>query len=456
MVKQNIIRNTKIKYRGLLSILIFVFSFILTNISTAFSPTKLNNYQILIHDIFHGGLFHYKFYSLFELLFILILVLLAIKFKPKFTSGKKLSKILLSFAIICYIFRMINPNSDTETPILGMPLFSNVNEYTFILFVFVILFTNKYAIAYFYKTLFKYVFIFSNIKAILVLIPWGLFNTGIVRFANLNVTLWQTDLLYIFSLMQAISLWLYLRSKRKIYLLSSLLFLIVGFFSQQRGTFFPGIFTSVFIIIFYYVITKKKLKAIFTILFLVFIIPILISILTQNEQIKLTMERYLAVNPNYQSNYDIPELSDSGHWKQTIYTSLDVINKFPIWGIGYGNTESAYLYGESIHGWIHNAYASIWYKYGLLSLLFYLYIFYIIINYYIKNLKLMLKYKHPLYYLKISILFYLIIYFLGSAFTVEGNLTRNIGQIIWLLPLAFVLRIDRETYNLFFGENDKS
>lgn len=456
MNNQRLVNSIERKYTPLYKGLIIIFCFILVFISTAFAQKySPSAFKEVLHHVFHTGAFHHSFFSLFEIIFLLILVLLMTKFNINFNDGSNIAKRLLIFAIICYTLRMLNPNSDTRNPILGMPLLSNINEYSFLFFLYIVLFCKRLQFTFFIKILFKYIFIFSFINALSILISWFFFNIGYIRYANVNITLWESDTLYLFSFMQAISLGLYLIKKKNIYLLSTVLFLLVGFFSQQRGPFYPGFVASAFSLLIYFKIRKKTIKLIvlsFLLIPFLLLLSTNINMTNSNSKFGLTIERYLSVIPGYQSFINEGQLSDSGHWEQSELTTLSILADFPFWGIGYGNSKKEDLYGQSTN--IHNAYASVWYYHGIFTLLFYLYILFIILSKLIFTLKNLNKHNYNLFFLKIIILFYLLVYFFAAYFTPEGNLTKIVGQMLWLFPLAFILRTDHESYLLVFEQNN--
>lgn len=346
---------------------------------------------------------------------------------------------------------MINPYSDTINPIIGMPLLSNINEYLFLLFLYIVLFWEKLEFTFFIKILFKYVFIFSFLRVCIIFIQWFFFNVGFVRYSNVNITVWEPDTLFLFSFMQAMSLGLYLITKKKLYLFSTILFLIIGFFSQQRSTFYPGFFASVFGLFIYFRFKKKIIHVMAISIVLIPFIIILsmnLSMKNSNSKIFITIERYLSSLPGYESSKKQKEFSDTGHWEQSKLTTLSIMNETPFWGIGYGNSELENLYGQTTN--IHNAYAGMWYRHGILTLLFYLFIFLIILSKFIITLKNMNNHNYNLFLLKIFILLYLIGYFFTAYFTPEGTFTNIRWQMLWVFLLAFILKTDYKSYSLIF------
>ena len=456
MNDQRMLRSIKNKYTFFYKELILIFCFILVFVSTAYSPRIVSSELVKqIHDFFHNGVLHHSFFSLFEIIFLLILVLAKMKFNISFGNGSNIAKVLLTFAIICYIFRMINPNSNTINPILGMPLLSNINEYSFLFFIYITFFCNKLDLLFFIKILFKYVFIFSLIRGFIIFVMWLFFGSGFVRYSNVNITIWDGDTLFLFSFLQAISLCLYLINKKRIYLFSTILFLILVFFSQQRSTFYPGLIASFGGSLIYLKFKKKINKIIMLSIVLVpfiFLLSISLFQMNPNSKITLTFERYLTSIPGYKGSIKGTELSDSGHWEQSQLTTLSILAETPFWGIGYGNSEDEYLYGQSSN--IHNAYAGMWYNQGIFTLFFYFYVIFIILSKLIYTIKHINKHNFNLFILKTFIIFFLIGYFFTAYFTSGGILADLRQQMLWFFLFVFAVRSDHKSYSLVFEQNN--
>lgn len=158
------------------------FSFVLVVFSTYSLVIEETGFYYRIGRFFHSGFIHAKFFTPFEILFLLLLfnILNYYKFKLRFTNG------ILLFAFIAYATRMINPNSETSNPILGMPLLSNLSEYLFLFTILVLVSMPATLCKIVLERIFRYVLMFSVIKAIIIVV---MYFTGIISFVRFNYVL---------------------------------------------------------------------------------------------------------------------------------------------------------------------------------------------------------------------------------------------------------------------------
>ena len=147
------------------------------------------------------------------------------------------------------------------------------------------------------------------------------------------------------------------------------------------------------------------------------------------------------------------EFTDSGHIEQTQNTFYSAVHTLGFWGKGYGRSEDIYLEGQSLV--IHNPYAATWIHYGVYMLIFYIVII-ITLLYNLFKIFLFEKYKNEKYFiLKISIVLFLIMFFIIISTNGLIDLEHIKMQMFWFTLLSFVLRVNDKNITLFFKENKK-
>ncbi len=414
---------------------IILFSFVLVFFSTTAVPREGNFYND-IGKFFHTGLFHIKFFTPFELIVIILLFNLfniyIVQIKVKF---------LFVFAFLVYLIRMFNPNSDTLNPIFGLPLLSNISEYTFLflLLVFVNLSTNLSKIVI--EKIYNYTLVFSTIRAIILIIVYYFGNVTTVRWGKYSVILDEIDTQFLFSFMGAMVLVFFLLEKKRNYFYVFLLLMGITFLSVQRTTALPGLISVFFIILFSLVkrIPVIALKS-FAIPILVFIAIVFSAIQFPDSKIAFAMNRFLGTVQ--QSETQRKEFSDTGHFEQSALTFAAAVKENVFFGVGYGKFDNLYLEGQTVN--IHNAYASTWAHHGILSLVFYLTIIIIVIRKTIKLMYFTNKHNYKYYLPKLAASLYLLGYFFVAWFAVEGVFNAIRNQVFWLLIFIFITN-DPET-----------
>ncbi|MCK4359509.1 MAG: hypothetical protein KAW92_12380, partial [Candidatus Cloacimonetes bacterium] len=133
-----------------------------------------------------------------------------------------------------------------------------------------------------------------------------------------------------------------------------------------------------------------------------------------------------------------------GHWKQSLYTSLSILEKNIFWGAGYGSSQDVYIRGQSVG--IHNAYAGLWTHFGLYLLIFYLSFLVLVISEFFKILKLHNKSFSSFYWYKLA----LCLYYIGYAITAYVGLhtvyTSCRSQFNLVLIWTFIFRIQEKDF----------
>jgi O-antigen ligase len=425
--------------------IIQIFSFVFGVFTTHSVLTDKTDLYHFAGRFFHKGLFHASFFTPFEIIWILLLVNLIANYR----FIVKLNNPLLWFAFIAFAIRMINPNSETLNPILGMPLLSNLAEliflFTFIVFIGLPIHVSKSVL----EKMFYFTMIFAVIKGIILVAAYfaGFITTLRYQFA---VILPETDNQMLFSFLGAMSFTLYLINQRSKYLFISLLFIGITFLSMQRSTALTGMIAIFLLLIF---IAYKKLPMVTgkALLIAIFLIAGFQIVLTQIPDSKLAMvtHRYIGIT---KSAYEVDDrfFSDTGHREQSIETFLDVMQDNPFWGHGYGNIhERLFLTGQSTE--IHNNFARIWAQHGIVTLLFYITVLIVIIRNCLRLMLIIARHNFKEYLMPLTVGFYLIGYFL-AAWVSSGNLFFGHSRsLLFWFPMFLYLQFSLQQSNINYG-----
>ena len=441
------INNKKIrlnKYQSI-KIITFLISFILVFVEPShYMSAGVPQIFLQASDLFYGGVIHSKFFSVFEFLLIGLTVIIFHKSKMRFPSSDNRLNFLFIGAVLCYILNMANPNSTPANPVLGLPLFSNISEYTFLILLYMLCFTNKYDVLYLISLFIRYMFTLLIVRSFIIFPLWFL-GIGALWYGQ-PVPLLEYSVLNFYSFFMALSITLYLINKKKKYIITAFLFFSIVFLSESRTVLLPGILTILGILFFYF--TKIKNKLVLSYLtFILIIIAININPTILPEKAQKNIKRFMVVIPGFEGDKS-GQYSDTGHYEQSKLTMIFAINKFRFWGEGYGSSGNEFLKGQSEN--IHNAYAGIWERFGIFQMFFYIFIIFIVIAEFISTMRNKDKQRFDYLLIKMSLIFFLLLYFLGAAFSPETSLTHIKRQIFWGLMLVYILRIDQNIYDYLF------
>lgn len=415
-------------------IIIQVFAFVFGTFTTHSVLTDKTDVYHLIGRFVHKGFFHTSFFTPFEIIWLLLLANLIAKYR----FVLKLNNPLLWFAFIAFAIRMINPNSETLNPILGMPLLSNLTEYlflfTFIVFISLPLHISKTVL----EKMFYFTMIFAVIKGVVLVVAYftGVITTLRYQFA---VILPETDNQMLFSFLGALSFTLYLIKQQKKFLFISFLFIGITFLSMQRSTALTGMIAIFLLLIF---IAYKKLPMVTgkALMIIIFVLAAFQIVLTQIPDSKLAMvtHRYVGIT---RSAYEADDrfFSDTGHREQSMETFLDVYADNPFWGHGYGNVhERLFLFGQSTE--IHNNYARLWAQHGIVTLLFYITVLIVIVRSCLRTMLIINRRNFEAYLLQLTVGFYLIGYFIAAWFSAGNLFFGHSRALLFWFPMFIYLQ----------------
>ena len=441
---QEIDYKYKQKFPKSFSLVLLIFSIVFV-IASEYQIWPQLDRTVFLSKIFHDGILHPAFFSIFQLLIIILSLYLIKKSGLRLIRPCNKELYLYLSTIIYFLFIMINPNNHTDNPILGLPLLSEISYYTHFLFLAAFLFIKKDIFIIFVGKFIKIIMIVSIIWAAILFILW-LFGKGNYSLFGIRSVLTEEDTLFIFSFVQLIFLLQYYLYKRIRYLIIwgfLMFFLILSF---RRSCVMISFLTSFSLIILYNISIKHKLNKIvvffmsfFLLVFLV--IPFIATSFNVDIYVSRYIGEYISI-PGIDFNEDV---SRNKHIEQANYGLSLMIKRLSFWGNGLGSSYTKYDYGNT---GIHNAYFQIWDQYGFVPLLYYLGIILLLI---IETIKILINkrmYDRQYFLLKSSILIYLIFFFINAWVLIYDNFIDIRMVFLRGLLLAFLLRVDNRNYKL--------
>lgn len=423
-------------------VFIFNISSILVFVSSGHQfEESVSNLSLKLTEIFFTPVFHSMFFNIFEIIILSFLIYLFIKSKISVINANKKEKFIFVFAILCWFLNMINPNTNTNNPILGMPLFSNVTEYLFIFLLYIFFFIDKRIVTYIILLLFKYIFILSLVRGLLIMLQYFI-GIGVVRFGRV-VTLLEYDVLLQYGILTVIFFTAYLsRKDLKMFALTLLFFLIV--FLCTVRTYLAPILIAIILILSVFLFKRTQTKKVKIVIFgFIFVLLLVSSFNFLPDPFKRTYYRVLAVLPKYGIS-GIQEISTTGHWEQSLYTTLSIIEKHIFWGDGYGTSQDVYLKGQTIN--IHNAYAGLWIKYGLHMTIFYLSFLFLVIHELYKVLIIEKKSFSNFHWYKLALCSFYIGFAITAYVAISTVYTNFRFQFILVLIWTFIFKVSERDF----------
>jgi hypothetical protein len=428
-----------------LTVFAFLFAFICIFASVDFfvlAPSDL-----VLSNFFLKGFFSPKFFSLLDLLVIGISVYLMIFHKINLGNASGIQKFIFLLAIICFVLKMANPNNSSENPVFGLPLFSEINNYSFLIFFGTIISLPKRIFYAFILKLFEFATYAAILRSIILL---GLYAAGQSRsfFFGIKSCLLEGDTLLILGLFQSVTFGLYLINKDKKYLISWFLLVLVQVFSTRRSPLFTALFCNAIVFAFYYVRKMNafnKMATILILVFTVFILPVAVS--SVSPQVKVYLDRYLGVFSSDSYSTD-PANSDSGHFEQSQKTTEAAL-KIGFWGVGYGHKlvlEGAF----SINGeyFIHNVFAALWALHGVYMVIFYLFMVLLVLMHFLKLVTYNGEFFH-LALIKMSVVVFYLMYMHAMYYTTLNFVVSSKMQYILILVLCYILMFNKAEFEEF-------
>ena len=315
-----------------LKLLLIIISVLLVFVSV--NNYTFNQLSLKLNVIFFTGIGNPHFFSILDIMVILISLLLIKKYRLNFANSSKIAKFIFIFAIICFILKMLNPNSDTNNPIFGLPLFSDITNYSNLLILVTVLFIDKDVFIIFIKKFFLIISIFIIVRLFILYAFW--FLGKVYYITHLPSILPEMDSLFYFGFFRVIFLALFLISRKKKYLIFWFLLLFIMLISYRRNAFYVSLFSDISIYIIYTFKTvnlKTFLKRIIFLLIIFSFNNILITKMYNFQWGQDVINRYSNIFDVQRDPYTPAEES---HFIQTQITTINIINKGEFWGCGYG------------------------------------------------------------------------------------------------------------------------
>lgn len=433
-----------------LKIVLFILAGIIVFVSVDYFIHTPSQQQLT--QFFFNGFIHDKFFSLLDLLILFLSFFLIFKYKLGFRHASGAEKFFFWFAILCFVLKMANPNARPQNPVLYLPLFSEISNYSYlILFGTLISIPRKIFYPIFIQ-FFKYALILAVVRTVFLLLMFAA-GQGRSFFFGIRSALLEGDTLLILGFFQSVAFALYLIRKDKLFLFSWIAFILLQIFSTRRSPLFTALFCNAIVFIIYYVRELKpvvKLSIMLGFIALFILLPTVVSDLSPGA--KKYVDRYLGVFST--DTYTTDEAnSDSGHFKQSYETSKAAM-KVGFWGVGYGNKlvlEGAF----SINGeyYVHNCYAAIWAFHGIYLLLFYVVLFLVLLYHFFQ----LTLYSSPdqqtrdFIYIKLAVVVYFLMYMHAMYYTTLNFMMFSKMLYVNLFMIIFILKSSPRHYTEIAG-----
>jgi hypothetical protein len=350
---------------------------------------------------------------------------------------------------------LLNPNSRVLTPILGLPLLSDPDLYIYLLFmVAIFLMRSNEDFIFYFRTLMKYLLIFFVIRVFYLLLLRA-FGQGVNYFGYQSVTM-EEDTLILAVLVQVIFLALYYIKNKNKYIYLVIIFQIFQILSFRRsGLLLSLLVMGTFLLLFY---AKRSVLKRFTSA-LILIIGIIIFFLNLDVMPRSTLllvHRYVGAYITLPAAVSFADVAKNEHFAQSNQSIIEQAGHLSFWGFGYGSSLTRFNFNYKGNTGIHNVYFNLWEWQGLFALIYYLILIYIIL---IKSIYIIKKYKYlddTYKYLKMSIIIFFFFYLINAYVLMMVNFTGIKMKLLWVLVLAFMLKINQNNYKLLFNSNNIS
>lgn len=429
-------KKIEFKFSFFLRLLLLLATLIFTFVSIDYFV--LAPFDRTLNDKFLSGLFAPHFFSLFDVIIILICTNLIYQFGLNFKEANLATVFIFAFAVLCFVLKLSNPNNNSANPVLGLPLFSEVSNYVYLILMGTLFFIRKDVLLALLRQILIFMFYAVVIRSIILLLLF-VATGGHSFFFGIKSCLIEEDTLLIFGFFQSILLALFfINTKKKKFIIGWGILLLIQIFSSRRSPLFISLIANAFVFLFFYIKeldVSRKIIVLIVFLLAIYVVPVVISNIS--PQAKVYVDRYLGVFTSSSSN---DPNTDSGHFDQSKQTTQAAL-KLGFWGVGYGNRlalEGAFeMNGEFF---IHNVYAAFWAFYGVYAVIYYLFLILMIIIFLIITLtetskryfpQVLLIYTACVFYL----CFWWAMYYTTLNFAIESKMS-----FFLLLILAFVIR----------------
>lgn len=439
-------RNYYFKPDVITNVLIYSIAFILIFVTDRTSIYSSNFSNMVSNILLTRGFLHPAFLSVFEILIILLSFRIILTYGVSINYANYGSIIFFVLTLLMIFLTIVNPNNHSESPIFGLALFSDISNYTHIIFLYVLLFVRKCVFINLLRWFFKSMTIMIIINVVLLYSLYlGGFTKGILLFGGHKSILMAEDILLIFVFFQILFLHIYNKNKNKTYLFLSILLIGVQILSFRRSGFFLTILINTLYFTILHKSSKSKIKLfIYPSLIILFVIISfnfhdILSVLPQS--VKVYVFRIIGAFVDMEgARYIGREVITNVHFEESSFAFQNALTNLKFWGKGYGTSEFDFLYKGSTG--IHNAYIAVWNVFGLFALVYYLYIMVLVFVEFTKTLIRKRFRDHNLFQLKIIISIYLILFLLTGWILILQNFIGIKMIIFRSLLLVTLLKID--------------
>lgn len=412
-------------------------------VANIYGSSDITGWQIhtpLISEILNTGFPNSQGYRAVDWSIVLLSGFLIFRYQKWYSLKNKYFPIF-AITIIAILFILTNPNNTNDI----IRIFFSSQSRCVILFpllFYAIIFLNKQIFSLFMNRFLQIGFIVILIKAIISFVYY-ITGNGMV-FLNVKATILQADVLYYMSIFQLFFMLIYLNRGVRKYLYYSIFLLIVILLSYRRTETIHSIIITIIISVYYILKKKSLITSIKLFIGPVFLFVALLSFLSAFNMFNVNkiILRQISVLSFFDSKYDVAEIQDSGHIKQTVTTFDTFINsKLKFWGSGIKN-KAYYIKGQSKS--IHNSYVFAYAKHGIMLVFYQSILILLFFSILIKSLfKKFNSVDQELIFFRFLTALLLLFFFINGAFGGNYLFGRDTQVYIIFILLFSLLKIDK-------------
>jgi len=428
------------------NVLIYSIVFIVIFITDRTATYSSNFSNIVSNTLLTRGFLHPAFFSVFDLLIITFSFRIIIKFGTSITYANNRIVLFFILTLLMIFLTIVNPNNHSSSPIYGLALFSDLSNYTHIIFLYTLLFVRRRVFINILRWFFKPITIMIAIQVIILYLSHiGGFTKEILLFGGYKSILTAEDILLIFVFFQILFLHIYNKSNNMIYLILSILLIGIQILSFRRAGFFFTLIINVLYYLFLYRSTNYKIK-----LFILSSSIVILIIMSFNyndilnvlpHSVKVYVFRFFAAFVEIETANNIGrDIIANQHFDESSFVFQNALTKLKFWGNGYGREEFSFLYKNSTG--IHNAYIAVWNRFGLFAVIYYLYIMLLVFIEFLQTILFKRFRDHNLCIVKIIICIYLSLFLLTGWILIMQNFVGIKMIIFRSLLLVALIKID--------------
>lgn len=391
--------------------------------------------QFLIPQfIFHRGQ-STVFIKVSEVVFIIFLVSVYgwnNKLQTKKLYEHNITKpIFFLFLFVFFVYANPNNNFSDFNAMLNTTLALGIPFAAFFCYMKV----NTSALLNVFHLLTKWLFIFGVLRAIYLIIVF-INGEGSFFVYGVNATLSEGDTLSIYVLLHSLALVFFFHGKKRIDLFCAVLFFIAIFFSYRRSAVGRLVIVDSLTLLAIFILSPISFKG--KIIFVTTFILMLFATTTVStfiwSQFGEWLDRYLQILAFFNQKAQLFSTVED-HYFETMITSEYVFKNPSFWGVGIGNNlpflSGLDLKNEYLSYMYHNAFTTLWIKYGFIPFIVYCLGGLIAIFIYFKTIIA----KGRVFTSRESMRYYVILKSCMSANIIGLYITSTTGPI-WISPLT--------------------